>query len=145
MLTDNQSYILMYTRVEYTCTTSVHMFRTKKKYPLSGVISHGLLRRLNIFPPIIYAQAFYCLLLLMLHISSVLIPCFIFLIPYTIRANSPFSVPYSPHHPSLSGGQYTNLLFQSQQLGLTGRWPAIKKSYALANKLMGDIIKVHTD
>merc|ERR1712159_704848 len=42
----------------------------------------------------------------------------------------------------MPGGQYTNLLFQSQQLGLSGRWPAIKKAYASANKLLGDIIKV---
>lgn len=42
----------------------------------------------------------------------------------------------------MPGGQYTNLLFQSQQLGLSGRWPAIKKAYAEANKLLGDIIKV---
>ena len=43
----------------------------------------------------------------------------------------------------LSGGQYTNLLFQSQQLGLSGRWPQIKRSYAAANRLLGDIIKVN--
>ena len=42
----------------------------------------------------------------------------------------------------MPGGQYTNLLFQSQQLGLTGRWPAIKKAYAASNRLLGDIIKV---
>lgn len=42
----------------------------------------------------------------------------------------------------MPGGQYTNLLFQSQQLGLTGQWPAIKRAYAAANRLMGDIIKV---
>eukprot|EP00638_Chattonella_subsalsa_P017269 CAMPEP_0117845348 /NCGR_PEP_ID=MMETSP0949-20121206/18214_1 /TAXON_ID=44440 /ORGANISM="Chattonella subsalsa, Strain CCMP2191" /LENGTH=1146 /DNA_ID=CAMNT_0005690885 /DNA_START=146 /DNA_END=3586 /DNA_ORIENTATION=- len=42
----------------------------------------------------------------------------------------------------MPGGQYTNLLFQSQQLGLTGQWPAVKKAYATANKLLGDIIKV---
>ncbi|CAN0148832.1 unnamed protein product, partial [Discosporangium mesarthrocarpum] len=40
------------------------------------------------------------------------------------------------------GGQYTNLLFQSQQLGLSGRWPQIKRAYASANRLLGDIIKV---
>jgi hypothetical protein len=44
----------------------------------------------------------------------------------------------------MPGGQYTNLLFQSQQLGLAGRWPAIKKAYAASNKLLGDIIKVST-
>lgn len=42
----------------------------------------------------------------------------------------------------MPGGQYTNLLFQSQQLGLSGRWPAIKRAYASANRLLGDIIKV---
>eukprot|EP01029_Cantina_marsupialis_P012211 TRINITY_DN26_c0_g1_i2.p1 TRINITY_DN26_c0_g1~~TRINITY_DN26_c0_g1_i2.p1 ORF type:complete len:1184 (+),score=463.93 TRINITY_DN26_c0_g1_i2:119-3670(+) len=42
----------------------------------------------------------------------------------------------------MPGGQYTNLQFQANQLGLAGRWPAIKKAYAEANKLMGDIIKV---
>lgn len=42
----------------------------------------------------------------------------------------------------MPGGQYTNLLFQSQQLGLSGQWPAIKKAYAAANRLVGDIIKV---
>ncbi|CAM9814610.1 unnamed protein product [Ascophyllum nodosum] len=42
----------------------------------------------------------------------------------------------------MPGGQYTNLLFQSQQLGLSGRWPQIKRSYAAANRLLGDIIKV---
>eukprot|EP01125_Pyxidicula_operculata_P017763 TRINITY_DN6264_c0_g1_i1.p1 TRINITY_DN6264_c0_g1~~TRINITY_DN6264_c0_g1_i1.p1 ORF type:complete len:1189 (-),score=354.24 TRINITY_DN6264_c0_g1_i1:162-3728(-) len=42
----------------------------------------------------------------------------------------------------IPGGQYTNLLFQAQQLGLHDQWPAIKSSYALANRLLGDIIKV---
>ena len=42
----------------------------------------------------------------------------------------------------MPGGQYTNLLFQSQQLGLAGRWPAIKRAYASANRLLGDIVKV---
>lgn len=40
------------------------------------------------------------------------------------------------------GGQYTNLLFQSSQLGLTGQWAQIKKAYAQANRLLGDIPKV---
>jgi pyruvate carboxylase len=34
------------------------------------------------------------------------------------------------YNHEMPGGQYTNLLFQSQQLGLTGRWPAIKRAYA---------------
>ena len=42
----------------------------------------------------------------------------------------------------MPGGQYTNLQFQARQLGLAHRWPAIKRSYAEANRLLGDIIKV---
>ena len=42
----------------------------------------------------------------------------------------------------IPGGQYTNLLFQSQQLGLTEKWPEIKKKYAEANIILGDIPKV---
>jgi pyruvate carboxylase len=42
----------------------------------------------------------------------------------------------------IPGGQYTNLLYQSRQLGLTERWPEIKRMYAVANKLLGDIPKV---
>lgn len=42
----------------------------------------------------------------------------------------------------IPGGQYTNLLFQSKQLGLTEKWPEIKKKYAQANIVLGDIPKV---
>lgn len=42
----------------------------------------------------------------------------------------------------IPGGQYTNLLFQSRQLGLTEKWPEIKKKYAEANIILGDIPKV---
>jgi pyruvate carboxylase len=42
----------------------------------------------------------------------------------------------------MPGGQYTNLLFQSSQLGLNGQWSKVKKAYATANELLGDIIKV---
>jgi pyruvate carboxylase len=42
----------------------------------------------------------------------------------------------------MPGGQYTNLLFQSNQLGLTGQWSKVKTAYATANLLLGDIIKV---
>jgi len=42
----------------------------------------------------------------------------------------------------IPGGQYTNLLFQSKQLGLTGRWNDIKQAYEQANILLGDIPKV---
>jgi pyruvate carboxylase len=42
----------------------------------------------------------------------------------------------------MPGGQYTNLQFQAQALGLAGRWRAIKRAYATANRLLGDLIKV---
>ncbi len=42
----------------------------------------------------------------------------------------------------MPGGQYTNLQFQARQLGLADRWPAIKRAYAAANRLLGDVIKV---
>jgi len=42
----------------------------------------------------------------------------------------------------MPGGQYTNLLYQSTQLGLTGQWAQVKKAYATANRLLGDIVKV---
>jgi pyruvate carboxylase len=42
----------------------------------------------------------------------------------------------------IPGGQYTNLLFQSKQLGLSEKWPAIKQKYAEANIILGDIPKV---
>jgi len=42
----------------------------------------------------------------------------------------------------IPGGQYTNLLYQSRQLGLTDKWPEIKRKYAEANMVLGDIPKV---
>jgi pyruvate carboxylase len=42
----------------------------------------------------------------------------------------------------IPGGQYTNLLFQSKQLGLSDRWTEIKTKYAEANIILGDIPKV---
>jgi len=42
----------------------------------------------------------------------------------------------------IPGGQYTNLHFQAYSLGLVHQWPAIKKAYAQANRLLGDIVKV---
>lgn len=42
----------------------------------------------------------------------------------------------------MPGGQYTNLMYQSKQLGLGSKWPEIKKAYAAANRLLGDIVKV---
>ena len=40
------------------------------------------------------------------------------------------------------GGQYTNLLFQAQSLGLGNLWQEIKQNYVLANRILGDIPKV---
>ena len=42
----------------------------------------------------------------------------------------------------MPGGQYTNLLFQSQSLGLGSQWLEVKKAYMAANRICGDIIKV---
>jgi len=42
----------------------------------------------------------------------------------------------------MPGGQYTNLRFQASALGLASRWGAIKKAYAGANRVLGDLIKV---
>ena len=42
----------------------------------------------------------------------------------------------------IPGGQYTNMLYQSKQLGLEAEWSNVKKSYAAANRLCGDIPKV---
>ncbi|CAO0798643.1 unnamed protein product [Mucor circinelloides] len=42
----------------------------------------------------------------------------------------------------MPGGQYTNLMFQAQQLGLGTQWNQIKKAYQEANELCGDLVKV---
>ena len=42
----------------------------------------------------------------------------------------------------MPGGQYTNLKFQSQSLGLEEQWEEVKLSYAMANRVLGDIVKV---
>eukprot|EP00628_Pelagophyceae_sp_CCMP2097_P030687 CAMPEP_0184186368 /NCGR_PEP_ID=MMETSP0976-20121227/387_1 /TAXON_ID=483370 /ORGANISM="non described non described, Strain CCMP2097" /LENGTH=1136 /DNA_ID=CAMNT_0026490657 /DNA_START=46 /DNA_END=3454 /DNA_ORIENTATION=- len=42
----------------------------------------------------------------------------------------------------MPGGQYTNLLFQATTMGLSEKWPQVKRAYAAANALLGDIIKV---
>merc|ERR1740138_2045564 len=42
----------------------------------------------------------------------------------------------------IPGGQYTNLLFQSKQLGLDGQFGQVKSAYAQANLILGDIPKV---
>eukprot|EP00983_Pelagomonas_calceolata_P119367 1160599-Pelagomonas_calceolata.AAC.11 len=42
----------------------------------------------------------------------------------------------------MPGGQYTNLKIQANSLGLGGDWGKICKSYAAANRALGDIVKV---
>ncbi|XP_035267705.1 pyruvate carboxylase, mitochondrial isoform X1 [Anguilla anguilla] len=42
----------------------------------------------------------------------------------------------------IPGGQYTNLHFQAHSMGLGNKFKAVKKAYAEANKLLGDLIKV---
>jgi pyruvate carboxylase len=51
---------------------------------------------------------------------------------------------YAPdlHLHEIPGGQYTNLRFQAQALGLADRWESIKRCYASANRLLGDLVKV---
>lgn len=48
----------------------------------------------------------------------------------------------SAYQHEIPGGQYSNLLFQAQQLGLGTQWKDIKVAYAEANQLCGDIVKV---
>ena len=45
----------------------------------------------------------------------------------------------------IPGGQYTNLHFQAYTLGLGEKFSEVKKKYALANKLLGDLIKVRSE
>ncbi len=51
---------------------------------------------------------------------------------------------YAPdlYEHEIPGGQYTNLRFQAMALGLADRWGSIKRRYAEANRLLGDVIKV---
>lgn len=42
----------------------------------------------------------------------------------------------------IPGGQYTNLHFQAYSLGLADKFSEVKKKYIVANKLLGDLIKV---
>ncbi len=42
----------------------------------------------------------------------------------------------------IPGGQYTNLQFQAFSLGLADQFEEVKKMYAVANNLLGDIVKV---
>ena len=46
------------------------------------------------------------------------------------------------HTHNITVGQYTNLLFQSNQLGLTEKFPEINRNYAKANVVLGYIPKV---
>jgi pyruvate carboxylase len=42
----------------------------------------------------------------------------------------------------IPGGQYSNLRPQARALGLEGRFEDIKRNYAIANKMFGDVVKV---
>ena len=42
----------------------------------------------------------------------------------------------------IPGGQYTNLQFQAFSLGLSEKFPEVKRKYSIANDLLGDLIKV---
>jgi pyruvate carboxylase len=42
----------------------------------------------------------------------------------------------------MPGGQVTNLRFQAEAVGLGEQWDDVKKAYAMANRALGDIIKV---
>jgi len=42
----------------------------------------------------------------------------------------------------MPGGQVTNLRFQAEAVGLGDQWEDVKKTYAIANKVLGDIVKV---
>ena len=53
--------------------------------------------------------------------------------------SSPASEVYQHEMP---GGQYTNLKEQARSLGLDTRWHEVSKTYAAANQMFGDIIKV---
>lgn len=43
----------------------------------------------------------------------------------------------------IPGGQYTNLHFQAHSMGLGNKFKEVKKAYAEANNLLGDLIKVN--
>jgi len=65
----------------------------------------------------------------------------------TREVYTPFETGLTGYAPDLyeheiPGGQYTNLRFQAASLGLMDRWASIKRAYAAANRLLGDLIKV---
>lgn len=59
--------------------------------------------------------------------------------PFESTLRSPTSEIYYNEMP---GGQYTNLKFQAQSLGLGEEWQRVKDAYAAANRALGDIVKV---
>ena len=46
------------------------------------------------------------------------------------------------YNHEIPGGQYTNLQFQAYSLGLGDQFEHVKKRYADANEILGDIVKV---
>jgi len=64
------------------------------------------------------------------------------LIRYVPFESGQLSTSSDVYEHEIPGGQYTNLLYQSRQLGLSAKWPEIKAMYAKANLLLGDIPKV---
>merc|ERR1719320_1587658 len=48
----------------------------------------------------------------------------------------------SVYEHQIPGGQYTNLHFQAHSMGLGSEFGKVKKAYAEANKMFGDLIKV---
>ncbi|MBI4600757.1 MAG: pyruvate carboxylase [Planctomycetes bacterium] len=59
--------------------------------------------------------------------------------PFESELRSGTSEVYEHEMP---GGQYSNLKQQAASLGLAGRWADVKRAYAEANLLLGDIVKV---
>ena len=49
------------------------------------------------------------------------------------------------YNNEIPGGQYTNLQFQAFSLGLSDQFPEVKRKYVIANKLLGDLVKVGSD
>jgi pyruvate carboxylase len=60
---------------------------------------------------------------------------------------TPFESPVLPatadlYSHEMPGGQYTNLYYQAQALGLADRWSEVCRVYAEVNETFGDIVKV---
>lgn len=60
---------------------------------------------------------------------------------------TPFESPVLPatadlYSHEMPGGQYTNLYYQAQALGLADRWTDVCRVYAEVNEMFGDIVKV---